>query len=108
MKHHDIYELAQRFLAETTQHLSTLGFDIISKWPEYPQAPDLDLRVPAELLSFQFTVMKDTQPDGSIRIAIQMYRHIFMGCGRMTADGFFISKDKIVRGLPEKDLWEVT
>ena len=108
MKHRDIWERGLTFLAESTRQLSTRGFDAISKWPEYPAAPNIDLRVPAELSSVRFTVMKDTQPDGSIRVAIQMYRHRFLCIGAMRADGFFISRGNIVRGFTEKDTWAVT
>ena len=108
MKHRDIWELGLAFLPEATRQLSTLSFDAISQWPEYPKTPDVDLRVPEELSSVVFTLMKDTQPDGSIRVAIQMYRHRFLGIGAMRADGFFVSPGGVVRRFVEEDTWEVT
>src|SRR5258706_3842280 len=108
MKHHDIWEHGLRFLAAATRQLSTLGFDVISKCPEYPSAPDVNLEVPAELSSVRFTVMKDTQPDGSIRVAIQMYRHRFLGIGAMRADGFFISRGNVLPEVTEQDALAVT
>ncbi len=108
MKHRDIWQRGLAFFSETTRQLSTLGFETISKWPEYPKVPDVDLRVPAELSSLMFTVMKDTQPDGSIRVAIQMYRHRFLGIGAMHADGFFVSPGDSVRWFVEEDTWQVT
>src|SRR2546430_9116344 len=108
MKHRDIWRRGRAFLAEVTRRLSELDFDTIAKWPEYPKSPDIDFRVPAELSSVAFTVMKDTQPDGCIRVAIQMYRYRFLGIGAMAADGFFVSPTGNVRRFVEKDTWEVT
>lgn len=108
MKHREIWRLAREFLPAATRQLSTLNFDTISKWPEWPDIPTVDLGVPQHLSDVCFTVMKDTQPDGTIRVAIQMYRHRFLGIGAMKADGFFISPDGDVRLFTEKDEWEVT
>ncbi len=80
----------------------------LAKWPEWPESPSIDLGIPAELSEYRFTVMKDTQPDKRIRIAIQIYRHRFLGIGQMTADGFFVSPDGEVERFTEKDVWAVT
>jgi hypothetical protein len=108
MKHRDIWAKGCEFLPAATRRLAELRFADIAKWPEYPSQPDVDLGAPQELSSVQFTVMKDTQPDGTIRVAIQMYRHRFLGCGSMHADGFFISPEGAVRWFTEEDTWEVT
>ena len=108
MKHRDIWTRGCAFLPEATRQLAALRFEDISKWPEYPGKPYVDLRVPSELSDVQFTVMKDTQPDGSIRVTIQMYRYRFLGIGAMRADGFFVSPGGAVRWFTEKDTWAVT
>ena len=108
MRHRDIWARGCVFLPEATRQLSALRFEDIAKWPEWPNEPDIDLRVPSELASIRFTVMKDTQPDGSIRVAIQMYRPLFLGIGSMRADGFFVSSGGNVRWFTEKDTWAVT
>jgi len=108
VKHHAIWRKATEFLPVATRRLSTLGFDVISKWPEYPGEPAVDLGAPQELSSVRFTVMKDSQPDGTIRVAVQMYRHRLLGIGAMKADGFFISSAGEVRWFTEADEWEVT
>ena len=99
---------AQEVLANEIQRLSKLPYAEIAGWSEYPQTPNAQLRVPDELSEYKFTLMKDTQPDKSIRVAIQLYRHRFLGIGQMSADGFFISPDGSVRKITEKDVWAVT
>ena len=99
---------AQDILADEITRLSKLSYAEIAGWSEYPQTPSAQLRVPAELSDYKFTLMKDTQPDKSIRIAIQLYRHRFLGIGQMSADGFFMSPDGSVRKFTEKDVWAVT
>lgn len=101
---------AQEVLANEVARLSKLSYAEIAGWSEYPQTPNVELRVPNELseYKFTFTLMKDTQPDKSIRVAIQLYRHRFLGIGQMSADGFFIAPDGGVRRFTEKDIWAVT
>ncbi len=108
VRHRDIWQRGLNFLPEATRGLSGLGFDAISNWPDWPAVPAIDLLVPAELSSVRFTVMKDTQPDGSIRVAIQMYRYRFLGLGAMRADGFLIAPGDNLRWFTERDTWEVT
>ncbi|OQW56481.1 MAG: hypothetical protein BVN28_14050 [Nitrospira sp. ST-bin4] len=93
---------AQEVLANEVARLSKLSYAEIARWSEYPQAPDVELRVPNELSECKFTLMKDTQPDKSIRIAIQLYRHRFLGIGQVSADGFFIAPDGSVRKIHGK------
>ena len=108
IKHRDIWAKGCEFLPVVTRRLAGLPFADIAKWPEWPDQPELDLETPSELSSVRFTVMKDTQPDGSIRVAIQMYRYRFLGIGAMRADGFFISPGGGVRWFTEQDTWAVT
>ncbi len=96
------------FLQEVVNRLRALSFKEIAKWPEYPDKPDINLHVPAELADYTFTLMKDTLPDGDIRIGIQCYRHGFLGTGRMTVDGFVVSSDGKMRSLSDQDVWDLT
>jgi hypothetical protein len=52
--------------------------------------------------------MKETFPDGRIRIAIQCYRHFFLGSGSMFADGFVSSPDGLRSDLTDQDFWDGT
>lgn len=99
---------AQEVLANEVARLSKLSYAEIARWSEYPQTPNVELRVPNELSEYKFTLMKNTQPDKCIRVAIQLYRHRFLGIGQMSADGFFIASDGSVRKFTEKDIWAVT
>ena len=108
MRHRDIWAKGCEFLPAATRRLAGLRFAEIAKWPEWPEQPQVDLEAPPELSSVRFTVMKDSQADGSIRVAIQMYRHRFLGIGAMRADGFFISPEGGVRWFTDEDTWAVT
>ncbi len=99
---------AQAHLSEAIERLSKMTYAELATWPEWPESPNIDLGIPAELSEYRFTVMKDTQPDKRIRIAIQLSRHRFLGIGQMTANGFFVSPDGAVERFTERDLWEVT
>lgn len=83
---------AEGFLHEVVNCLRALSFEEIAKRPEYPDKPDIDLHVPAELADYIFTLMKDTLPEGGIRIGIQCYRHGFLGTGRMAVDGLWFQR----------------
>lgn len=108
MSYREEWQLAESFLRNAVQRLSAIPRDEIALWPEWPAIPSLDLKVPATYSEFKFTPMKDTLPDGTIRVAIQMYRHRFMGIGSMTADGFFVEPNGVIRAFTEKDSWSVT
>ena len=108
MKRAQLNARAQEVLASETNRLSKLSYAQIAEWPEFPQTPNDLLQIPSELSEYRYTLMKDTQPDNSIRVAIQMYRYQFLGMGQMTADGFFLAPDGTLRRFTEKDLWAVT
>ncbi len=99
---------AQEVLASEVMRLSRLSYTEIAKWPEYPQTPNVELQVPSDLHEYKFTLMKDTQADKSIRVAIQLYRHRFLGIGQMSADGFFVLPNGTLRKFTEEDIWAVT
>lgn len=88
--------------------LRGMSFEEISSWSEYPDKPDIDLHVPDDLAEYKFTLMQDTLPNGDIRIGIQCYRHLFLGTGRMKADGFVVSSDGKIRSFSEQDAWYLT
>jgi hypothetical protein len=53
--------------------------------------------------------MKDTFPDGAIRVAVQYSRLRCFGIMTdMEVEGFIISADGAVRELSEKDRWDLT
>lgn len=99
---------ATSFLQDLKNRLTALPRTEIETWPNYPVIPIYPLEVLSELSSYQFTIMKDSFPDGRIRIAIQGYRHFFLGGGWMTADGFVTSPDGSYSDLTEQDVWDGT
>jgi len=108
MRAREQWREARSFLRSAVERLKQIPRDEIAQWPEYPGVPPVDLAVPDVYASFRFTPMKDTLPDGTIRVAVQMYRHRFMGVGTMTADGFLIESSGTIRAFTEEDLWDVT
>ena len=99
---------AEEVLGSEVHRLSKLSYAEIAGLAEYPETPNNELSIPAELSEYKFTLMKDAQSDDSIRVAIQLYRHRFLGIGRMSADGFFIYPDGRLRRFTEEDVWDVT
>jgi hypothetical protein len=108
MRFREQWHSARAFLSAAVERLAQIPRDQIARWPEYPGVPEVNLEVPTDYAGFQFTPMKDTLSDGTIRVAVQMYRHRFMGIGAMTADGFFIEPSGSIRRFTEEDTWEVT
>ncbi|MBX3331818.1 MAG: hypothetical protein KF722_15530 [Nitrospira sp.] len=109
MKRAQLNTLAQKVLVTKVERLSKVPYAEIAQWPEYPKTPEeVGLYVPPELSDYKFTLMKDTQPDKSIRVAIQLYRHRFFGFGQMSADGFFIVPNETIRQFTERDVWAIT
>jgi hypothetical protein len=98
-------ELADAFLAECIEGLRSLSFAEISRWPDYPSAPPVDLHVPDGLRHYKFTLMKATLPTGEIRLAIQRYRYGFLGGKMAVPVGFIIAPDGKTRSLTKHDLW---
>jgi hypothetical protein len=82
----------------------------IQEWPEYPASTTFDLAVPTDLLQHKcaFTLMKDTLPNGDIRVAVQFSRYRFLGMSDMTADGFIISVAGAVKEFSQQDHWDLT
>ncbi len=108
MNRRELTKRAQAHLTDALERLSKITYTELANWPEWPGSPNIDLAIPPELSEYRFTVMKDTQPDKRIRIAIQLYRHRFLRVGQMTADGFFVSPDGAVERFTDRDVWEVT
>ena len=101
-------QLADSFLQEAVARLATLSYSELSSWPDWPDVPDSGVVAPDQLAAYIYTVMKDSRPDGSIRIAIQRYRNIRGPLGEMVAEGFFIHSDGEIVWMVESDKWEVT
>ena len=104
----ELKKVADDFLREITDKLELLPFSELKTWPEWPESPDFELDVPEVLDKYSFGIMKDTQSDQSVRIAVQRYRPYILGIGEMTADGFFAHSDGSKRRFSQKDIWEVT
>ena len=98
---------ATSFLQDLKNRIAALPRTEIETWPNYPVIPVYPIEVPSELSSSTFTLMKDTFPDGRIRIAMPCYRPFFLG-GWMSADGFVSSSDGSYSDLTEQDIWDVT
>ena len=75
------------------------------EWPEYPAVSSIDLRIPANLSHYTFTLMKDTLLDGDIRIALQRHLEPLLGTHNMAVDGFAIAPDGIFRELKQQEVW---
>jgi hypothetical protein len=99
---------AEEFLGSSLTRLKELSFLELASWPDYPARAPFDLAVPPELNLYNFTLMKDTLPDGEIRIAIQRYRYRFLGVGEMVGDGFVIFPNGTTRPLSREDVWAIT
>lgn len=95
-------------LRDLKARIASLPRTELETWPNWPEIPLFPVEVPSELSSYKFTIMKDSFPDGRIRIAIQCYRHFFLGSGSMSADGFVSSPDGSRSDLTEQDIWDVT
>jgi hypothetical protein len=108
VSHRDQWQQAKVFLSAVVDSLVALPREEITRWPEWPQLPAIDLHIPDAYSGFTFTPMKDTLADGTIRVAVQMYRHRFLGIGSMTADGFFIEPTGSIRRFTGEDTWDVT
>jgi hypothetical protein len=54
------------------------------------------------------SIWKDLVNDGEIRIVVQVYRHLFFGVGRMTADGFRINSGGVIHRLSRRELYDFT
>jgi hypothetical protein len=55
---------------------------------------------------YTLSVWKDTLKDGQLRIAVQVYRHLFLGIGQMAADGFRIDQSGTIRELSKRELYD--
>lgn|GEM_PF-3597142 len=108
MKRRETKQLANDFLKRATDDLATLPYAALAEWPEWPKEPHINLHIPSALAKYTFTVMKDAQEDGSVRVCIQRYKPYFLGVGEMTADGIFIYANGDLRCFTQEDIWDVT
>lgn len=99
---------ADEFLEDSVARLKQFSFLELASWPDYPVPPPYDLAVPSDLGLYTFTLMKDTLPDGEIRIAIQRYRYRFLGIGEMVGDGFVMLPNGTSRPLSREDVNAIT
>lgn len=53
-------------------------------------------------------IWKDVLEDGELRIVVQAYRHILLGVGSMSADGFRINRSNEVNPLSQDELYDFT
>jgi hypothetical protein len=98
MRRAERWRQARSFLREAVERLTTMPRDEIARWSEWPQVPTVDLNVPEAYSAFQFTPMKDTLPDGTIRVAVQLYRYRFLGIGS-EAEVLPEDKSRVVKAL---------
>src|SRR5512145_2453963 len=106
MNKRELQSKAQSFLQLTKDRLATLPRSEVEAWPNWPSVPSFSLEVPEDLSSYTFTLMKDSFPDGRIRLAIQCYRYRFLGLGWMSADGFNLMPDGSHSDLTQQDVWD--
>jgi len=98
---------ANDFLREAVARLRLVPVEQIAQWPEYPRRPDVDLNVPQQLAEYTFTLMKDTLPNGDIRVGVQCFRPGRLSVNQMSADGFVVSSSGEMRSLTEQDRWDL-
>ena len=110
MNNADVRRRADAYMQEKLSEFMAQPFGTINNWPEYPQSSMIDLGVPADLLDekCRFTLMKDTRPDGAIRVAVQYSHYRFLGMSDLGADGFVITADGTISELSEQDRWDLT
>ena len=111
MKAAEVRHRALIFLREAVSKMRSNSFVHIHDIPEYPESTKVDLDIPRDLLDKEcaFILMKDTLPDGAIRVAIQYSRPRFFGMSSdMVAEGFIISADGALRELSDQDRWDLT
>jgi hypothetical protein len=108
MSNREQWGKARDVLRKYAEQLATLPYNEIAQWPEWPEIPSIDLGPLKEFKEFKVTPMKDTLANGTVRVAVQMYKHHFLGVGSLTADGFLIDPNGSIRWLREEDLWDVT
>ena len=109
MTYADTTAQANRFLSDAVMRLKALPFSDFVVWPEYPDRSPIDLRIPATLSQYIFTLTKETLPGGQIRIALQR-RQLNAGHGTrgLVVDGFVIASDEISRSLNQREVWYLT
>lgn len=56
----------------------------------------------------EITTYRDHYESDVLQIAVQWYFHIWLGYGRIGAEGFTITKDNVIRDMDEKILWQYT
>ena len=99
---------ADRFLSDAVGRLKGLPFAEFVVWPEYPGVSSVDLRIPANLSQYTFTLMKDTLPGGEIRIALQRQRYSRLGTRNTAVGGFVVAPDGTSRALKQQEVWYLT
>lgn len=52
------------------------------------------------------SIWKDDISEAELRIVVQLYRHLFLGIGRMEADGFCINRNGSIRKLSKQEIYE--
>jgi hypothetical protein len=52
------------------------------------------------------SVWKDMLRNREIRIVVQVYQHLYLGIGRMAADGFRIGINQMIKKLSKEELYE--
>ena len=58
--------------------------------------------------AFTVSIWKDFVSDTELRIVVQVYRPLFLGIGRMAANGFRINKNSSIKKLSQEELYEFT
>jgi hypothetical protein len=58
--------------------------------------------------TFTVSIWKDVVNQTELRIVVQAYRHLFLGIGRMEADGFRIDQSGIIHKLSKPELYSFT
>jgi hypothetical protein len=53
-------------------------------------------------------VWKDVLASGELRLVVQAYRHVLVGVGTMSAEGFRVDRNNTISDLTEEEIREFT
>ena len=86
---------------ERAQRLRSRSFSELSALP--PSMPEMVLVQDQKVDTWTY---RDTLTDGRVRIVVQAYRYRLLGGGTMTAEGFIMSPDGLISGVPKEMMYE--
>lgn len=81
--------------------LKKRSFDDLCKLEDYQGE-----KVAVNGRTYTLAIWKDVIGDNELRVVVQIYRRLFLGIGKMDADGFRMSKGGKITPLTKEELYE--